>query len=65
MTPSTTVYKCADGTDFPVVWNNPKYAELQLVWNDHHWPKSVKPFDAASWVLTEPASERTTTLEFL
>jgi phosphohistidine swiveling domain-containing protein len=58
MTPSTALYKCADGTDFPVVWENPNHAELQLEWNDHHWPKSVKPFDAASWVLTEAACHR-------
>ena len=56
--PLTTVYKCADGTDFPVDWREPEYVNLRWAWNDHHFPKPVKPFDAAATLMTEASSRR-------
>ena len=53
-----TVYKCSDGTDFPVTWG--AEADAQLTWslNEDHWPGPLKPLDAAAWKMSLPAWER-------
>lgn len=58
MSELVTIYKCADGTDFPVVWEDE--ADAQLTWrlNDQHWPAPLRPLDVAAWELSLPARER-------
>ena len=57
MSELVTTYKCADGTDFPVTWQNE--GDVSLLWaiNDQHWPYPLRPLDAAVWEGT-PARER-------
>lgn len=59
MSELVTIYKCVDGTDFPVMWEDE--ADTQLTWylDDLHYPVPVKPLDAAAWKLSLPARERT------
>ena len=58
MSERVTLYKCVDGTDFPVTWEDE--ADAQLTWslNDQHWPAPLKPLDVAAWELSLPARER-------
>jgi phosphohistidine swiveling domain-containing protein len=53
-----TIYKCADGTDVPVMWEDE--ADAQLTWrlDDQHYSAPLKPLDAAAWKLSLPARER-------
>ena len=53
-----TVYKCSDGTDFPVTWETE--ADAQLTWslNEDHWPGPLKPLDAGAWKMSLTAWER-------
>lgn len=51
--PLTTVYKCADGTEFPVEWNEPEQRDYRWSWDTNHWPTPLKPFDVAAWLLSE------------
>ena len=53
-----TVYKCADGTDFPVDWREPEHVNLHWAWNDQHFPKPVKLFDAATGLITDDSARR-------
>ncbi len=57
MSQLVTTYKCADGTDFPVTWQNEGDASLSGGFNDIHWPGPLRPLDAAVWEGT-PARER-------
>jgi len=57
-TPSTTVYKCADGTDFPVEWHVPEHMNARWAWNGNHFPKPVTPFDTATGWMTEGSAQR-------
>ena len=52
-----TIYKCADGTDFPVTWQTEGNARLSWGLDDNHWPDPLRPLDAAVWEGT-PARER-------
>ena len=53
-----TVYKCSDGTDFPVAWEDE--ADSKLTWglSEDHFPAPLKPLDAAAWMMSLPAWER-------
>ncbi len=42
-----SVYQCADGTDFPVRWEEPAHAALTFVRDASHWPSAWKPLAAA------------------
>ena len=53
-----TIYKCTDGTDFPVEWNNPDDASQNWRWDEGHWPTPLKPFDIAVWTISESTCQR-------
>ena len=57
-TPLTIAYKCDDGTDFPVVWNNLEDSKYIRVQDNSHWPDAMKPFDAVAWLMGEPGAGR-------
>jgi len=56
--PLTTVYKCADGTEFPVEWNEPEQRDYRWSWDSNHWPTPLKPFDVAAWLLSEVSAKQ-------
>ena len=39
----TNTYQCADGSDFPVEWEDPGDAQSSWRWNDEHWPNPLTP----------------------
>jgi len=51
--PLTTAYKRADGTEFPVEWNEPEQRNYQWSWDTNHRPTPLNPFDVATWLLSE------------
>ena len=53
-----TVYKCSDGTDFPVTWEDEADSKLTWSLNEEHFPAPLKPLDAAAWKMSMPARER-------
>jgi len=53
-----TIYRCADGADFPVAWEDEAAAEITWSHNDQHWPAPLRPLDIAAWQLSLPARER-------
>jgi hypothetical protein len=57
-TPLTTVYKCIDGTEFPVEWRDPEHMNTRWAWNDGHFPRPVTPFDTAIGWMTESSAQR-------
>jgi len=58
MSQLVTTYKCADGTDFPVAWEDESDAELTWSLNGSHWSAPLKPLDIAAWEVSLPARER-------
>ena len=58
MSASVTVYKCDDGTDFPVTWDDEADTELAWFLDDIHYTTPLKPLDVAAWKLSLPARER-------
>ena len=55
-----TVYKCADGTDFPVEWEDPRDAEHTWAWEAEHYPRPLAPLsvDFSARIFTQPGSVR-------
>ena len=53
-----TIYKCADGTDFPVAWEDVADAQLSWSLNDQHWPAPLISLDVAAWEISLTARER-------
>jgi phosphohistidine swiveling domain-containing protein len=53
-----TVYTCADGTEFPVAWEDP--ADIEQTWlrDTSHWPNPVAPVEPEMWRLARPGSAR-------
>jgi phosphohistidine swiveling domain-containing protein len=47
MTPLQTLYRCADGSDFPVTWEDPAHAAFTFRWNQDHFPAPWRPLAAA------------------
>jgi hypothetical protein len=45
----TTIYKCADGTEFPVEWEAPDDPEFVWKRDTSHWPEPMRPLDAVMW----------------
>jgi phosphohistidine swiveling domain-containing protein len=56
--PLTTTYKCPDGTDFPVLWDNPEDESLTWVWEQEHAPLPATPLDSALNDLSKPGMDR-------
>ena len=58
MSELVTTYRCADGTNFPVTWEDE--ADAQLTWrlNADHFPAPLRPLDVATWELSLSARER-------
>ncbi len=56
--PTETIYACADGTPFPVVWENPAEAALTYRWNQDHLPLPFPPLALAIERLREPGRLR-------
>jgi rifampicin phosphotransferase len=44
-----TTYKCADGRDFPVEWEDPEQATQTWYWDSEHNPSPMAPLDFAVW----------------
>ena len=54
-----TVYKCSDGTDFPVTREDEADSELKWGLSEDHVPAPVKPLDAVAWKMSSTlAAER-------
>jgi pyruvate,water dikinase len=47
MTLRQTLYRCADGSDFPVTWQDPAHAAFTFRWNQDHFPAPLQPLAAA------------------
>jgi pyruvate,water dikinase len=46
---TVTVYKCPDGTDFPVEWENPEDEKRGWFWDQMHCPLPLTPLSASLW----------------
>jgi len=44
-----TVYKCPDGTDFPVEWEDPEDEKRGWFWDQMHAPLPVTPLSTTFW----------------
>ncbi len=53
-----SVYKCADGTDFPVEWEKPEDAEAAWTWNRQHAPLPATPMEVVITTSGLRASEQ-------
>lgn len=49
MAPKTTVYKCPDGTDFPVTWEDPEDEKYGWFWDQMHCPVPATPLSTEFW----------------
>ncbi len=58
MSQLTTVYKCPDGTDFPVEWEQPEDVQKKWLWEQEHAPDPLKPLEVAIGPLTRPGAQR-------
>jgi phosphohistidine swiveling domain-containing protein len=47
--PLVSVYKCADGRDFPVRWRSPEDAKLTWMWDPEHSSGAATPLDEVIW----------------
>ena len=56
--PVETVYACADGAPFPVVWEDPAHAALTFRWNQDHFPRPFPPLVVAIERLRTPGRLR-------
>ena len=56
----TDLYRCADGTDFPVDWDDPRDADRTWAWEAEHYPRPLTPLsvDFSARIFTEPGSVR-------
>ena len=55
----TSLYKCPDGTDFTVEWEDPSDSAISWRWNQDHWPLPTAPLDAAIGWIGQSARDRT------
>jgi phosphohistidine swiveling domain-containing protein len=53
-----TLYRCTDGTPFPVTWDDPADAERPWVRSPGHWPDPLPPLEFALLRLGQPGADR-------
>ncbi len=54
----TSVYRCPDGTEFPVTWEEPGDVRKTWKWEQEHAPDPMKPLEMAMGKLTRPGTAR-------
>src|SRR5713101_3466349 len=54
----TSVYKCPDGTDFPVSWEQPEDVQATWRWDQEHEPYPLKPLEMAIGGLSRSGAAR-------
>jgi rifampicin phosphotransferase len=53
-----SLYKAADGRDFPVEWTDAEQAAETWYWDSEHNPKPMAPLDFAAWRESRPGALR-------